>query len=103
MDRQGIRLTERSHLACWRLLILVLGLGGLVVPAAAQCPATTLVSVNAAGTASGNGYSSPLALSRNGRLVLLSSNASDLVANDTNGTGDIFVRDLATGTTTLVS
>ena len=31
------------------------------------------------------------------------SGASDLVANDTNGTTDVFVRDLQLGTTTLVS
>ena len=31
------------------------------------------------------------------------SGASDLVANDTNGTSDVFVRDLQPGTTTLVS
>ena len=31
------------------------------------------------------------------------SGASDLVANDTNGTNDVFVRDLQLGTTTLVS
>ena len=31
------------------------------------------------------------------------SEASDLVANDTNGTRDVFVRDLQLGTTTLVS
>ena len=29
--------------------------------------------------------------------------ATDLVANDTNGTSDVFVRDLQLGTTTLVS
>ncbi|HZR81298.1 MAG TPA: hypothetical protein VFD92_09410 [Candidatus Binatia bacterium] len=40
------------------------------------------------------------ALSANGRYVLFGSHASDLVANDAN---DAFVRDLRTGTTTLVS
>jgi hypothetical protein len=67
---------------------------------------TTLVSINQAGTASGNrnsGDSGPGAITPDGRFVLFESNASDLVANDTNGTTDAFVRDLQTGTTTLVS
>ena len=67
---------------------------------------TTLVSVNSAGTASGNsasGFTDPPALSANGRFVAFVSAASDLAANDTNRVGDLFVRDLKTGTTTLVS
>ncbi len=64
---------------------------------------TTLVSVNQAGTASGNGMSEVPSISANGRYVAFDSSASDLAPNDTNGTNDIFVRDLKTGTTTLVS
>jgi len=75
---------------------------------------TTLVSVNASGTGAGNGKSgvrtltativqSDLSLSANGRHVVFTSSASDLVANDTNGKEDVFVRDLQTGVTTLVS
>jgi hypothetical protein len=63
---------------------------------------TTLISINRAGTASGNGGSYSPALSADGRLVAFGSFASDLVANDTNGAFDAFVRDLKTGTTTLV-
>ena len=43
------------------------------------------------------------AISADGRFVAFNSEASDLVANDTNGTSDVFVRDLQLGTTTLVS
>ena len=64
---------------------------------------TTLVSVNRAGTNSGNSLSSNPVLSADGRFVAFRSQASDLVATDTNGEFDIFVRDLKTGTTTLVS
>ncbi len=72
---------------------------------------TSLVSVNAAGTGSGNGKSgvravqnfTDNALGLNGRYVVFTSSASDLVANDTNGRDDIFIRDLETKTTTLVS
>jgi hypothetical protein len=64
---------------------------------------TTLASVNRAGTGSGNEESLDLAISANGRFVTFVSLASDLVANDTNGGFDVFVHDLKTGTTTLVS
>jgi Tol biopolymer transport system component len=64
---------------------------------------TTLVSVNQAGTGGGNGDSFPTGISTNGQFALFESSASDLVANDTNNTTDIFVRDVINGTTTLVS
>jgi hypothetical protein len=74
---------------------------------------TTLVSFNASGTGTANGASgisnngtfpvSAISLSANGRFVAFNSGASDLVANDTNGRWDAFVRDLETGVTTLVS
>ncbi|MDD5322169.1 MAG: hypothetical protein PHD43_16470, partial [Methylococcales bacterium] len=64
---------------------------------------TTLVSVNSAGTDSGNGFSLKPVLSADGRFVAFNSAANDLVVNDTNNTDDIFVRDLKKGTTTLVS
>ncbi len=65
--------------------------------------ATTLVSVNMAGTGGGNADSLPMAISTNGQYVLFESGASDLVAGDTNAAADVFVRDLNTGTTILVS
>jgi Tol biopolymer transport system component len=72
---------------------------------------TILVSVNRAGTASGNltstdvGSSIPPApvISADGRYVAFTSRASDLVANDGNNRYDVFVRDLQSGTTSLVS
>ncbi len=64
---------------------------------------TTLVSVNADGTGSGNGPSWGPLISEDGRYVVFESAASDLVTNDFNGTNDIFVRDLVSGVTTLVS
>jgi Tol biopolymer transport system component len=63
---------------------------------------TTLVSVTPAGNG-GNGYSSDPAMSANGRFVSFTSSSSDLVANDNNGNDDVFVRDLKSDTTTLVS
>ncbi len=68
-----------------------------------QSGTTSLVSVNRLGTASGNGGSGAPVISQDGRFVVFTSFASDLVANDTNEDGDVFVRDLRLGTTTLVS
>lgn len=62
-----------------------------------------LVSINSAGTDSGNGSSTIRAISADSRLVAFRSTANDLGAMDTNGVDDIYVRDHQTGTTTLVS
>ncbi|HUG70323.1 MAG TPA: Calx-beta domain-containing protein, partial [Pirellulaceae bacterium] len=65
---------------------------------------TTLVSRNSAGTGSGSGNSSNPTISGNGQFVAFVSNASNLAANDTNGsTADVFVHDLLAGVTTLLS
>ena len=50
-----------------------------------------------------NGPSSEPALSADGRFVAFVSTATNLSGGGLAGTGDVFVRDLATGTTTLVS
>ncbi|MCA1591401.1 MAG: DUF4214 domain-containing protein [Acidobacteria bacterium] len=68
---------------------------------------TTLVSVNRSGNDNGrplNTNSSPQALSHDGRFIVFTGNANDLVVNDNNGNSpggghDVFVRDLAIGTT----
>jgi hypothetical protein len=88
------------------LSVVVVGVGALAIAVssdAAPSPPMTLVSVNLAGTASGNGASFPRTITPNGRFVSFSGVASDLVANDTNGHRDAFVRDLKRGRTTLVS
>lgn len=63
---------------------------------------TTLVSVNTSGQV-GNAVSYGSAISADGQHVAFASAASDLVPGDTNGNVDVFVRDLAAGTTTRVS
>lgn len=64
---------------------------------------TTLVTTNGTGTASANGWSSRPILSPDGTKVAFSSAADDLGPPDTNDMRDVFVRDLQTGATTLVS
>lgn len=81
-------------------LLLIYALGA---SASAAGGAVSLVSANRTGTASGNGASRNPRLSASGRFVVFSSDAGDLVANDGNDRGDVFVRDLLTGATVLVS
>lgn len=61
----------------------------------------TRVSAPRSGTGGGGGYAP--SLSADGRTVSFLSTAADLVPGDTNGTGDVFVRDLRTNRTTRVS
>jgi dipeptidyl aminopeptidase/acylaminoacyl peptidase len=63
---------------------------------------TTLVSTDAGGSRS-NGLSYVPSVNADGTKVAFYSEASDLVAGDTNGMRDIFVHDTATGLTTLVT
>ncbi len=67
----------------------------------------SIISVNPSG-APGNFSSfdcgeSCTNMNTTGRYVVFSSLANDLVANDTNGRDDIFIRDMEAGTTTRVS
>lgn len=84
--------------------------GGADVATPAVCPLpapappqTTRVSVGSGGIqANGASFFTP-AVSRDGRLVVFRSQATNLVANDTNGLQEVFVHDRATATTTRVS
>jgi Tol biopolymer transport system component len=61
---------------------------------------TELVSADLGGLASGGRVDD---ISADGRYVVFTSWAADLVPNDFNGVNDVFIRDRATGTTELVS
>ncbi len=63
---------------------------------------TELVSRRPNGNA-GNGVAVQPDVSGDGRFVVWSSNASNLVAGDTNGTWDVFLRDMQLGVTELIS
>nr|MBP9901754.1 PD40 domain-containing protein [Verrucomicrobiota bacterium] len=64
---------------------------------------TNLVSVNLANTGGGNASSFKPVISYDGRYIVFSSRANDLVDNDNNGLTDIFIRDRALNTTILAS
>jgi len=100
--------TSRVHGAAGVALVSM-AIGG--APAVAQPGTTERVSVDSAEgqaevfvTPGGEtpGSFSP-AISNDGLLVAFDSNAADLVPGDTNGVGDVFVRDRAAGTTERVS
>jgi archaellum component FlaF (FlaF/FlaG flagellin family) len=66
-----------------------------------QSSSTTRVSVGAGGAQANDGSAGRI--SGDGRFIVFSSYATNLVPGDTNGTGDVFVRDRQTSTTTRVS
>ncbi|MEM7118570.1 MAG: hypothetical protein AAF614_39495 [Chloroflexota bacterium] len=67
-----------------------------------QAGTTVLASIASDGTY-GSGESENVSISDDGRFVTYHSDASNLVSDDTNGRGDIFVHDLLTGDTIRVS
>ena len=69
----------------------------------AELPGTTRVSVSSSEAQSDGPSHGSSALSADGRFVVFTSEASNLVAGDTNGVGDVFVRDLSDATTRRVS
>jgi flagellin-like hook-associated protein FlgL len=58
--------------------------------------ATTRISTDSSGN-QGNGFSEVRALSADGRFVAFNSDATNLVAGDTNGARDAFIKDRVTG------
>src|ERR1051326_9023910 len=64
---------------------------------------TTLVSADLSGVAGGNDDSIGMDVSTNGRYALFDSAASNLIQGDTNVATDVFVRDVVSGSTVLVS
>ena len=89
----AIRLSRQ--LAC-----CAVGLALVAGTAAAQ--SIVRVSVDSSG-AEANGDCPSVAISADGRFVAFDSVASNLVAGDTNGVGDVFVHDRTTGITERVS
>jgi Tol biopolymer transport system component len=68
-----------------------------------QTGTSTLVSVSTSGGVA-NGWSGASAMSADGRYVVFTSTATNLIPGDTNGAGaDVFLRDMLLGVTTVVS
>jgi Tol biopolymer transport system component len=86
---------------------LVLGVGAVLCAGAlsgcAQQYRSQLVSINAAGTNSGSGVSDHQSFSPDGTKIVFDSTSVDLDPKDTNASSDVYLRDLSTGTTRLLS
>lgn len=67
-----------------------------------QTGAATLISSNSAGE-QGDGNSRNSSVSADGRYVAFDSEATNLVADDTNGKRDVFLKDIFTDATTIIS
>lgn len=89
-----------------KILAPAIGLVAALVPSAALAATppvdAVLVSQTADGGQGDSNSNSP-AITPDGRFVVFGSNATNLVPGDTNGVYDLFVRDLQTGSLTLVS
>jgi Tol biopolymer transport system component len=83
-------------------VVFLFALAALAFVESAAAAQLSRVSVDSSG-AQADGDSGVAFFSRSGSIVVFVSAASNLVAGDTNGTSDIFLRDLATGTTARVS
>ena len=104
MRMSGLLLKRRQTLSgCVRALAAVTSCVGLLLTGTAYgAGTTTRISVDSSG-GQGDKYSRLPVVSADGRYVAFASDASNLVADDTNTTSDIFVRDRSTGVTTRVS
>src|SRR4051794_4170651 len=74
-----------------------------VIVATSGCAWVNRVGVSTAGDQPASGTTTGTDVSRDGRYVVFSSDAPNLVPNDTNGMSDVFLRDNQTGKTELIS
>src|SRR6188472_4693006 len=94
---------QRGRIARVATMLAICIVAAIAAPAAWAAQGTTLrVSVAAGGGDTSSNSNWPSA-SADGRYVAFSSWADNLVPDDANDNSDIFVRDLQTGTTRLVS
>jgi Tol biopolymer transport system component len=80
----------------------VFTVGASCIGGLASAQITHRASLDSA-NAEGDGASRETVIAPSGRLVVFTSDATDLVAGDNNGTSDVFVRDPDAGTTERVS
>ena len=92
--------------ALWAVLVgscvAVLPVTGAAAAGEGARPRTERISVTADGSQA-NDYSDVGGISANGRYVAFDSTSTAIVANDTNASADVFVRDLTTNSTVRVS
>ena len=103
MNRSARLLARTTVTGCCAAALAVAGAVASPGQAADGPGTTTRISVSSGeAQADGATYGSS-AMSANGRYVVFTSEASNLVAGDTNGVSDVFVRDLTSGMTRRIS
>ena len=102
MNLKLFKTVTRAMTVLMLMAWLVYLLPGAVFPVYAAAGDITRSSVSSSGV-QGNGYSRSADISADGRFVAFRSEASNLVAGDTNGDEDIFLRDTQSGQTTRIS
>ena len=95
-------MTPKRRLRTFAVLTVLILAFAVASGAVAGPGDTTLISRALDGTA-GNGDSNAPAISDDGSLVVFESRATNLVAGDTNGSPDVFLYDVQTGETALIS
>lgn len=97
---RGLSRVLRGGVIAATLLLL----GWAVRPAGASSSVTPVsVSVSSTGAEGNNASLGPPSISADDRYIAFYSDASNLVPGDSNGVGDVFIRDVSAGTTGLVS
>ena len=96
---------HKSHIRPW--LVAVVALGSVAATTTLATTAGAAEAVNRVSESStgeqANGLSVGAVVSGSGRFVAFTSSATNLAANDTDDRPDVYIRDLTTGTTELVS
>jgi Tol biopolymer transport system component len=99
----GLRLSAEGRFAIWLAASSAASAGNQVWRGDVRAGTVTLVSVAPDGASESNGNSRYAAINPNGRYVAFASQADNLAGDDTNGAKDVFLRDMNTGQTLLVS
>jgi Tol biopolymer transport system component len=99
----GLRLSADGHFVTWLASSSAANSATQVWRGDVSSGATLLVSVASDGVSEADGSARSTAISPDGRYVAFASLAGNLVAGDDNGVKDVFLRDLESGQTLLVS
>jgi hypothetical protein len=98
----GLRRARPALMLCTVSAVIAVVVTATSAAATTRTATTSRISVSGGG-AEANHESYSATISADGRYVAFHSGASNLVRGDTNGVGDVFVRDLSAGTLVRIS
>jgi hypothetical protein len=98
-------MTRRKYMKRWLVPLALVIVQSVLAGSALAAPGDTLLASRADGPAgaAGDDDSTEVGISGDGRYVSFVSAADNLSADDDNTAANVFMRDLATGTTTMVA